>query len=401
MQWIALIRDVAEGVRRQPARTFLSFISLVIGMAALVILLSILAGVRQKTRMMISELGVNVFGLVTTDQTSVQTADPSLARRHADYLAANLADARVTGLRLDDATAAGLPDGTVLAATDEALFQVRPWRIIAGNAFDAATIKNREHCAVISASVAHDMGLSVGSDIRLHGMTLRITGIADIEAGTLEAGDARRVVTPGNRLVLVPWTIPAVWSQSIVPDATKVDALFIKSTGNTSLDRLCARTATLLQQPDYAIKRVSWVTPRNLVERVVKYQRIIMLAGGAIVVLCLVLGGITLTSLLLTGVQSRVPEIGLRRALGAAPSDIGLLFMFESILITLAATIIGTVLALILLRLMASWSPVPVSIGISAMTLPLLSGVLLGIVFSYWPARSAAGISPSEALRNE
>jgi len=401
MRWMALIYDIGEGTRAQPARVGLSFASLTIGMAALVSLLAILGGVRQKTQLMISELGVNVFGLVQPLETSRRTENSTLSRRHADTLAANLPEAIVTGIRLDDGTAAGLPDGAVLAATDETLFRVRPWRIVQGRPFDAADIRTHTRYAIASTALAQAMNLSVGSDVRLRNMTFRVIGLADIEAGTLETGDTQHAVTPGNRLLLVPWSVPPCWSVEPVPTSTRLDAIFIKGSTPASFDALIRRANSLMLQPDTAVKGISWVTPQTLIHHLMRYQRLIMLAGGAIVLLCLILGGLTLTSLLLTGVQTRVPEIGLRRALGASPADIGILFMCEALLITLSATVVGTTGAKVLMKIALSWSPLPLHFGPAVVAIPLLSGLLLGVFFSYWPARAAARISPSEALRNE
>lgn len=401
MNWKALIHDIDEGTRSQPGRAGLALASLALGMAALVALLAILGGVRQRTQMMIGELGVNVFGLVQPPEPNRRAEHAALSRRHAETLAANLPGARVTGLRLEDATAAGLPPGTVLATTDEFIFQVRPWRLVQGRPFDATDIRDQARCAVASTALAQAMNLAVGSTVRLRNQTFLVIGLAEIESGSLETGAAQRPVAPGNRLLLVPWSAPSGWSTAPVPSATRLDSIFIKALDPARFDTLGRQAGTLMHQPDCLIEGLSWVTPETLVHRLMRHQRLIMLAGGAIVLLCLVLGGLTLTSLLLTGVQTRVPEIGLRRALGASPADIGLLFMSEALLITLSATLAGTGVAWLLLKLLLSWSPLPFHFGPAVVAIPLLSGLLLGIVFSYWPARAAARISPSEALRNE
>ncbi len=401
MRLKALIDDIGEGLRAQPGRAGLSFASLSLGMAALVSLLAILGGVRQKTQLMISELGVNVFGLIQPPDTSRRTENSLLSRRHTDYLAANLIGASVTGIRFENGVAAGLPDGAILAAIDENLFQVRPWQIVNGRAFDTAVLRNRERYAIVSTALAQVMNLSVGSDIRLRNLTFRIIGTADIEAGALDTRDTQNAVTPGNLILMIPWSIPSYWSSTVVPETRRLDTIFIKASAPASFSALIHRAEALMLQPDYAVAGLSWITPQSLVERLMHYQRLIMLAGGAIILLCLILGGLTVTSLLLTGVQTRVPEIGLRRALGASPTDIGLLFMCEALLITLSATLAGTCGAWVLLKIILAWSSLPIHLGPDVVTIPLLAGLILGIAFSYWPARAAARISPSEALRNE
>lgn len=401
MNWKALIHDIGEGTRAQPARAGLALASLALGMAALVALLAILGGVRQRTQMMIGELGVNVFGLVHPPEPNRRIDHATLSRRHAETLAVNLPGARVTGMRLEDATAAGLPPGTVLAATDEFLFQVRPWRIVQGRPFDATDIRNHSRCAVASTTLAQSMNLSVGSTVRLRNQTFLIIGLAVIESGSLETSAAQRPVAPGNRLLLVPWSAPSGWSSASAASASRLDSIFIKALDPARFEALGRQARTLMLQPDSRIEGLSWVTPETLVHRLMRHQRLIMLTGGTIVLLCLVLGGLTLTSLLLTGVQTRVPEIGLRRALGASPADIGILFMSEALLITLAATLAGTGIAWFLLKMLLPWSPLPFHFSPTVVAIPLHSGLLLGMVFSYWPARAAARISPSEALRNE
>jgi putative ABC transport system permease protein len=350
---------------------------------------------------MIGELGVNVFGIVQSRSDPVRNAGARLTRRHVDLLSSSLPGTIVTGMQIHDGMAAGLDAGTLVLTTDERVLRVRPWRLMAGRSIDTADIRAGSRCAVASAALARALDLAPGREVRLHNIPFRVVGIVDIEGGALEIGDTRRAVAPGDRLLLVPWSVPAYWAaEKSVPDPA-LDAVFVKVLAASRFDEVGRQAGSLLCQPDYATAPLSWITPQSLVQRLMQFQRLIMLAGGTVVLLCLVLGGITLTSLLLTRLQARIPEIGLRRALGAAPADIGLLFMCEALLIALSATVAGIGLAWCSLGIAAPWTPILLRLEPLAAFIPLASGLILGILFSYWPARIAARIAPAEALRNE
>ena len=106
-------------------------------------------------------------------------------------------------------------------------------------------------------------------------------------------------------------------------------------------------------------------------------------------------------SLMVANVRDRVTEIGLRRALGATQWDIAILFVIESSIVTGVAAVIGTIGTHLLLVLGKNASPVPIRLGFRSILIPLTVSLVLGIIFSYWPAKMAANITPSEALRNE
>jgi putative ABC transport system permease protein len=149
------------------------------------------------------------------------------------------------------------------------------------------------------------------------------------------------------------------------------------------------------------VEQPVWVTPEVLLRKVRRLQDTIALTVGSIAALCLVLGGTTLMSLMVANVRDRVTEIGLRTALGATPRDIAGLFVAEGALVAAAAGLVATAGTHLLLLAGNGRLPVPVAVDAATVALPALVAVGLGIVFSYWPARTAARIMPAEALRND
>jgi len=374
--------------------------SIALGMAALTLLLAVIGGLRERTQRVIRGLGVNVFGIVQTAPESRPSA-PLLGRRQVDYLAANLSDAGVSGLRAFDSSLTGLDHGALVVATDERLLHVRSWPIVAGRGFDPADMTGRSRCAIVSLTLAREMRVAPGGVVRIRNMPFRVIGLADLAGGALNSGAAGPATSMGERVVFVPWTAPAGWLPEVAPSDDRVDGIFIKGEDPAGFEALLRRAGRLLEHPDHAVSAVSWITPRSLVQQLVRLERIVALAGGLVVLLCLALGGMTLTSLLLASVQERIPEIGLRRAIGASRSDIGCLFMGEALALTVAASVIGTGLAGLVLLVGSAWLPVPVWLDPSAFIVPLASALVIGLLSSYGPARAAASMAPAEALRNE
>ncbi len=109
----------------------------------------------------------------------------------------------------------------------------------------------------------------------------------------------------------------------------------------------------------------------------------------------------TLAGLLLTGVRERIPEIGLRRALGARRRDIAGLFVTEALVLTVTAGLAGWVAGELTLRWLGSRFPLPFHLGWQTRGLPLLLAAGLALLCSIGPAVFAARLPPAEALRND
>ncbi len=186
------------------------------------------------------------------------------------------------------------------------------------------------------------------------------------------------------------------------PEAlTRVDVLLFRAMPEFTPETLQRRVAALLRQPGLGTEGVEWVTPKSLLQGIRRWQRTIGWTAGVGGARALLLGGVTLAGMLLTGVRERIAEIGLRRALGAQPGEIAGLFVAEALGLTFAAAAAGMLAAEGVLRWLGGRFPLPVNFGATTRIFPLALAAVIALICSTGPAWWAARLPPAEALRNE
>jgi len=386
------LRDIWDGLRFQPARTALALLAVAIGMAALTVLLAALGGLRERSREVIEAMGTQVFAILPG-----AARDAELTLDQGALLAANLREATVTTLRRFTVTPPGAAGPLTLVATDGHLAAVRGWRPVRGRFLDARDAADGARVAVISAPLSLTVGWEPGRDITLREVPFTIVGVVET-AGGADMGSTEELLFSGERTVFVPNSATVSWAGRDSPG--RVEAILVRAPRLADLPRTLAAARRLLAQgrePD----PYPWVTPDVLVQGLRRLEAVIAATAGAVAFLCILLGGTTLMSLMIANVRDRIPEIGLRRALGARPKDIALLFVTESCLVTGVAALAGTLVTHALLAALGSRFPSPIHLGAATAAIPLLVALILGGLFSFWPARLAARIAPAEALRSE
>jgi putative ABC transport system permease protein len=388
----ALARDIAEGIRSQSGRAGLSFFSVAIGIVSFTVLLAVLGGLREKARAILDEFGANVVELRPGD------GDRFLTAHHQRIIATGLEGCDVSCSVADSITSA--QDKPIeIIRTDDRLDDVRGLRVSEGRFLDRRDVVNRERHAVVTRRLAEQERIGLGGRLAADGMAFRVVGIIEAAVRGDEQQESDSGFSTGRATMFIPWTL--VFDRDSVMDRHDIlDALLIRLGPGVRMRAIMDRAARLLSAPDVRLD-VQWTTPDQLLEGTRRLQRTIRLSAGSVTLLCLVLGGTTLTSLMLANVRDRVREIGLRRALGATPRDIAALFVAEACCITGAASVAGLLAATFILVLARDAVGVPLKLGISTFLLPVVASILLGGVFSFWPARVAARIEPAEALRNE
>lgn len=367
--------DVRESLRAQPLKTALTFTSVAIGMMALSMLLAILSGLHERARKQVSDIGADVMAISSISDGAIT---PPVIQR----LLGLLPDVKVAGMRhftLSDVLEGG-PVQVIAADTD--LPAIRGWRLASGRWLDPHDTAN----AVISKTLAEQHYLQPGDAITLRDTVLRVVGIMHDD---------------GERFIMTSVAAPGWWMTES-PASFRYDVIYAKATGADELPTLARRVQRdLSAEASAAVDTWMITTPETLVASTKRMIRTVQWVYGSVAALCLVLGGVTLFSLMMVNIQQRIGELGLRMAIGASRRDIFIMFLCEGLITTIAASLAGVAAGALLIQAMGDTMELPVLFNLQSIAMPIVAAVLLGLVFSWYPSHAAASISPADALRHD
>ncbi len=390
-----LVLDIWEGVHSRPGRFTLAIFAMSIGMAVLTTLIALLGGLEARSQQLSIQLGTNVIAILPK---STGDKEPILMA-HANLLRKNYPHAEISGLRQTISHTSGLDRSISVVAVEDSFFSIRQWPVVSGRFFDHQDVTNRKYYAVVTQTLRDSWQWNIGDTILLKSTPFLIIGVVGAENSALanEYGDSR--LTTGEHTVFVPLSLASHWDNRVNSEEP-LDALYMRPPQNIPAIQVLPGLQSLLSQPDLQLRELSWIIPASLIKKVKQMQSTVGITVGAIAVLCLVLGGTTLTSLLVANVRDRIAEIGLRRALGASEWDIAVLFIAEGCAATVTAGVVGSLLIhFLMIQKFDVLSRFPLEVSIYTLLLPIILSAILGALFSFWPAVSAARISPAEALR--
>ena len=378
--------DLWTGLRTGPARAGLAFASLALGLFAVTVMLATLDALHRQAQALVQSFGAGAFALVHhPDASGLETWN----RRQMEFFRSNLGESgAVSGVKMLPAPAGA---DFAVAATDEHLVRVRNWRMVSGRPLDGLDVQAGARQAMATSSLCRRKHWQVGDHIELGPEVFRLAGCLDT------GGDP----APGlsGDVVFIPYTADVLETGGA--DAlARVDVLVFRAE-TVAPEALRRRVAALAAQPGPGTEGIEWITPESLLSGIRRWQRAIGWTAGTGGALSLLLGAVTLAGMLLTSVRERIPEIGLRRALGARRGEIAGLFVAEALVLAGAAALTGLLAAAGVLAWLGLRFPLPFRFGFWTCLFPLALAGILALVCSMGPAWLAARLPPAEALRNE
>ena len=392
MRLAEAFRVAVGALRVNRLRSGLTMLGVVIGVAAVVVLVAIGTGTKQEVERQVEGLGSNLL-LVFPGQTTF-TAAPTLSRLS---LADAEAVARVVGDR-NRVTVQVTSGETVRAGTRsrftsvlgvlETTPNVFVRDLARGSYLSRSDVDTGRRVVVLGSSVAEDLFGDrdpVGQQVTVAGVRFRVIGVlAPIGQGLgMDRDDQVH--------------IPVTTAQRVL-GTSRIDLIAVRAPNRETIrdlgDAIVAELAD--RHPD---TEFSAVTQEEVIGVLGRILGVLTYVLAAIAGISLLVGGVGVSNIMLVSVRERVREIGLRKAVGARPRDIGVQFLIEAVLLTTVGGLIGIGLGVAASLLTAALSPVPAAITGWSMALAFGVSVAVGVVFGVVPAVRAGRLDPVVALR--
>ena len=400
MSVLELFRSALRGLTANKLRSALTLLGVMIGVAAVILLLAVGNGSSQQVRNLISELGTKTLTVRSSggfgqQARSASTAPLTLAI--ADKLAASgmgHVDAVVPAVNttLTVSTSTASVASTSIVGTTPEYFTVTTSKVGTGSAFTAADETNAAKVAVIGATLATELyptGSALGQSIEIAGTPFTVVGILTSQASVGASDPNSVVIAPLSRVQRSYTGFGAI--STITVEAISSDAV------PAAQGEVTFMLDQLLGVKTGATAPFTVTNQSSLLTTAAATAQSFTVLLGAVAAISLLVGGIGVTNVMLVTVTERTREIGIRKALGATRRAIVLQFLIEAATLTLLGGVLGVVVALIGARFPINGTQ-PIVLDYS---IPLALGVsvAIGVFFGVYPAARAGALRPIQALR--
>ena len=396
MAWASLVAN--------KLRSLLTMLGIIIGVAAVIALVSIGNGVKQDIENSISSLGSNLLVVLpgaprTPGARSSQGSMKSL--KISDYEAI----AKLEGVKAASPMTNGSyvviyqnKNWTTSVAGVNANFQdVNNWTMTSGRFFSDKNVQNRERVAVVGQTVVKNLFADedpVGKEIRVKNIPFRVIGVLKSKGNGTMGNDQ-------DDTVLIPYTT----SMERVEGIDYLRRVYVVAKDDGGIDRLQADIENLLRVrhniKDTNLDDFNIQNMKSIMETVAQTTGTFTLFLGAVAAISLVVGGIGIMNIMLVSVTERTREIGVRKALGATYSVIVTQFLIEAIVISLMGGFIGIAFGIGASKVIGMVSGMSTVVSVPTIIMSFAFSMAIGLIFGIYPARKAAKLNPIDALHYE
>ncbi len=399
-------RVAVKAIANNKGRSLLSMLGIIIGVAAVIVMMAIGQGSKESIRKNISQMGTNIImirpgadmrGGVRQDPSSMQTLkmeDFEAIKSRASYITYISPEVTSSGQVIYGA------NNTNTSVYGESLeyMDIKQWEIEDGTCFTEQDVQTAAKVCLVGKTVVDELfpdgGDVIGKTIRFKTMPVRIVGV-------LKSKGYNSFGMDQDNLLIMPYTtvMKRLLAQTFF-SSINCSALTEEMTDEAieELTTILRETHKLKEDADDDFTIRSQAEMMETMSSTMDNVTLILVVAAAF---SLLVAGIGIMNIMLVSVTERTKEIGLRMSVGARGMDISVQFLIESILISVTGGLLGILVGFGLCQLATSVFALPTSIPGWSIILSFAVCTLIGVLFGYIPATKAANLDPIEAIRYE
>jgi putative ABC transport system permease protein len=411
MRFLDIQKMAIHALGKNKIQTALTMLGIVIGVSAVIAMVSLGQGAQKLVEQQVAGMGQNVLQVqgggnwqqqgggargAASDSQTLSEGDVNAIRREVPAVA------RATPIVQSNNNQFVFGNQnwqSRIEGSNETYLEIRGWKIAQGEFFTESDVRTAARVVVLGKTIADNLfpgGDSVGQTIRVRNLPYRVVGVLAAKGQSSQGQDQ-------DDTAIMPYT--TIQKKMLGQAVPRIQRITVSAISPEATGPAKAQIETLLrerhqirqgQADDFRVNNITEVA-----EAAENTTRIMTLLLGSIAAVSLLVGGIGIMNIMLVSVTERTREIGIRMAIGSRGSYIRMQFLAESVILCMVGGFIGVVFGIGLSLAIARFMAWPSFVSVEAASIAFLFSAATGIFFGYYPAHKAASLDPIEALRYE